>query len=78
MTDTDKYIQELKTIAEQMHDVASVAESAEFQEPVDAVDRTIDSVHKSWSGSNIGYHARVYYEGYQPPPTDDMFDKSGA
>lgn len=31
-------------------------------------------VAKAWSGSSIGYHANIYYEGLKPPPPGAMFD----
>ena len=75
MADTDNYIEELDAISEQMRELTGVAESPEFKKPVDALDAVIGCVHDSWSGSNLGYHARAYYQDYKPPPIDDMFDK---
>jgi hypothetical protein len=31
-------------------------------------------IGRSWSGSNLGYHARVYYRDFQPPPSGAHFD----
>lgn len=33
-----------------------------------------DLVGRAWSGSNLGYHAYVYYEGFHRPPADRAFD----
>ncbi len=32
-----------------------------------------NEVAKAWSGSNIGYHATVHYEGLEPPPPGAHF-----
>lgn len=37
------------------------------------VNKAIEEVGRSWSGSWIGYHARVYYDGFQIP-TGTMWD----
>lgn len=33
-----------------------------------------DKVEESWSGSWIGYHANLYFAGYQAPPRNKMFN----
>ena len=33
-----------------------------------------NKMSSSWSGSFAGYHARLYFENYQVPPIDKMFD----
>lgn len=34
---------------------------------------TAATIGRAWSGSNIGYHACVYYDGFQPPPPGAHF-----
>jgi predicted nucleotide-binding protein len=41
----------------------------------DAIDDAIDQVEVSWSGSWLGYQARVYYENLQEPPPGARFSK---
>lgn len=36
---------------------------------------TANKVGKAWSGSTLGYHARVYYAGLQQPPSEAFFDR---
>nr|WP_231376608.1 nucleotide-binding protein [Mycobacterium sp. 141] len=73
--DNEKYIAELEETARKLREVVAEGDSAEVRGPIEALDAVIESVHKSWSGSNLGYHARTYYAGYQPPPSSDLFDK---
>jgi predicted nucleotide-binding protein len=73
--ENDKYIAELTETAEILRAAVAEGESPEMLGPIEALDEVIESVHKSWSGSNLGYHARTYYANYQPPPSDDLFNK---
>ncbi|BBX64761.1 hypothetical protein MSAS_39350 [Mycobacterium saskatchewanense] len=73
--DNEKYIAELEDTARKLREVVAEWDSAEVRGPIEALDAVIESVHKSWSGSNLGYHARTYYAGYRPPPSTDLFDK---
>lgn len=74
-TDTDKYVDELEETARTLREAAAQGDSPEMQIPLTALDTTTAAVHKSWSGSNLGYHARTYYTNYGTPPSDDLFDK---
>ncbi|MEX7473707.1 hypothetical protein AB4Z39_28845 [Mycobacterium adipatum] len=73
--DNEIYIAELEETAQHLRITAAEIDSDEFQGPIKALDAVIELVHKSWSGSNLGYHSRTYYENFQPPPADDMFNK---
>lgn len=42
---------------------------------LDALIETASLIGKSWSGSWFGYHSRVYYEDFQPPPPGNNFSK---
>jgi hypothetical protein len=75
LSDSEKYIAELEGTVRKLREVVAEGDSAEVRGPFEALDAVIESVHKSWSGSNLGYHARTYYAGYQPPPSNDLFDK---
>jgi len=39
----------------------------------DSLEHAANEIDRSWSGSNIGYHARVYYRGFQPTPAGALF-----
>ena len=42
---------------------------------LDAIEKAANTIGKSWSGSWLGYHSRVYYDNFQPPPPEAIFDK---
>ena len=42
---------------------------------LDALEKTAKTVGKSWSGSWLGYHSRVYYANFQPPPSGAVFSQ---
>lgn len=74
-TDTDKYIAELDETAQQLRSAVAEGDAADMRGPLEALDNVLEAVHKSWSGSNLGYHARTYYADFLPPPADDLFNK---
>ena len=39
---------------------------------------SINTIHGSWSGSNLGYHADVYYRGFSEPPAGAFFSVESA
>lgn len=41
---------------------------------LDALAEAAERIGKSWSGSTMGYHSRVYYANFQPPPRGTSFD----
>ena len=69
------HIEELDTISAALADAAAVGRDPSIKEPADALTRAAEEVGKSWSGSNLGYHARTYYRDYESPPNDDMFSQ---
>jgi hypothetical protein len=71
--DTAKFIDELDGIAVNLAAVAAQAKGEPVKQPTDALSRAAEDIGKSWSGSNLGYHARTYYRDYEAAPTDDMF-----
>lgn len=43
--------------------------------PLDALEAAAEDVQRSWSQSNLGYQANVYYRNYQVPPPGAMFSR---
>lgn len=43
--------------------------------PLDALEAAAEDVGRSWSQSNLGYQANVYYQNYQVPPPGAMFSR---
>jgi predicted nucleotide-binding protein len=41
--------------------------------PLKSLDEACDTAARAWSGSNIGYHATVYFTGLAPKPADIQF-----
>ena len=42
---------------------------------VDALVEAATSISKSWSGSWLGYHSRIYYQNFQTPPPGAAFSQ---
>ncbi|VVH62605.1 hypothetical protein BSPWISOX_1554 [uncultured Gammaproteobacteria bacterium] len=42
---------------------------------VNALIESATKIAKSWSGSWLGYHSRVYYENFETPPTGAVFSQ---
>jgi predicted nucleotide-binding protein len=68
-------------IADELFEITRAARDAldrvrdeSLQKPLGAIDKACeDAKRASWSGSNIGYHATVYFEGLQPKPPEAQF-----
>jgi predicted nucleotide-binding protein len=65
--------EELFGLAEGLTEAASAGDSEDFMGPVDALQAAAEQVGKSFSGSWLGYHARVYYADLTPPPPGANF-----
>lgn len=63
---------ELLDLADQLEAAASTFRG-EHHETLKALTEAATEVHKSWSGSNLGYHALVYYENLAPRPPRAQF-----
>lgn len=63
---------ELLDLADQLES-ASADFQAQNKDVLKALTDAATEVHKSWSGSNLGYHALVYYEGLAPRPPGAHF-----
>jgi predicted nucleotide-binding protein len=63
----------LRELAEAMRaSVSTEQDSSDFQF-VDMLEEAAEMVQKAWSGSSIGYHARVYFSGFKQPPRGANF-----
>lgn len=58
-------------IAEDLHKAAAKLEGAQL----DALELAAQEVGKSWSGSWLGYHSRIYYRNFMPVPAGARFSK---
>ena len=65
---------ELEQIVERLEKLAQRGDSAEIHDPLSALQESAERVGRAASGSWLGYHAFVYYEGLNKPPPDAHFD----
>ncbi len=72
MTTSDPQ-EELLEIADRLEEISQKATAAEIKEPLDRLEGAVDSLRKAWSGSYLGYHARIYYKDLQSPPPGAHF-----
>ena len=65
--------EELFEVADRLDSVSVRGKAPEVEDPLRALEAAADQVGKTWSGSFIGYHSRVYYHGLEPPPPGAHF-----
>ena len=64
---------ELRDIALELHELVSRARNPDIVDTLQNLKEAADRVGKAWSGSWLGYHAYVYYKGFQKPPQSARF-----
>jgi hypothetical protein len=64
---------ELCQVADEVAEALTQARSPALQRTLLALRKAADQAKRAWSGSNLGYHATVYYVGFQPAPPDAQF-----
>jgi predicted nucleotide-binding protein len=67
------FTDELKQIHDDLKKVIAQSNDGAIAGPLEALDKGVERVGKSWSGSPIGYHARVYYRNLYSPPAGARF-----
>lgn len=65
---------EFIAIAEEASEIADRESSLDTQ-PLDALENAAKEIGRSWSKSNLGYQANVYYQGFEAPPNGAMFSR---
>lgn len=63
----------LTQLAEGLRDCAARGHALEESVGLDALEGAASNVAKAWSGSNLGFHSRVYYDGLHPSPAGTRF-----
>src|SRR5438045_2622263 len=66
---------DLLEIAEQLDSLKARFEADGVKDPLQMIEDTAKKLGKSWSGSWLGYHSRVYYEGFHAPPPGARFSQ---
>ncbi len=69
----------LGAVADELSEVAEQALMDKIrwdviQAPISALRKITEEAKRAWSGSNIGYHADVYFAGLQPAPSHARFN----
>lgn len=64
---------ELIAIAEKTASALAAVNNSQIQNTFKAILDACNRAERAWSGSNIGYHANVYYRELDPPPPNDHF-----
>jgi len=62
-------ISKLFNIADQLETTAKKVPEEELEK----IERVAEAFGKSWSGSCLGYHSRVYYKNFEPVPPGARF-----
>ncbi len=66
---------ELFRIADNLHEKSDALGSVEFRAPLERLMDVAERVGRSWSGSWLGYHSRIYYDGLADPPPGARFSQ---
>lgn len=67
--------EELFALAEKLKKAAGEGDSEVVTTPIDALEEAAQKIGRSFSGSWQGYHSRVYYAGFSPPPPGAHFSQ---
>jgi predicted nucleotide-binding protein len=70
-----KAFEELFGLAKQLEDAAELRNANDVEHPLKALQDAAHQVSRAFSGSWLGYHSRVYYEGFAPPPPGANFSQ---
>ena len=65
--------EELNRIADEAAAALSQLRDMKFKKKLTAIERASREFERAWSGSNIGYHATVYYVDFGPKPPAVQF-----
>lgn len=66
---------ELFKTADNMQEQANVLDKEQFHAPLQKLMDVAERVECSWSGSWLGYHSRIYYDGLADPPPGARFSQ---
>lgn len=66
---------ELFQITDRLESIYQTLMNDEFAEPLQRLQDVAELAGKSWSGSWLGYHSRIYYHDLVPPPAGAHFSQ---
>jgi len=67
--------EELFELAKRLEAASEAGKADSVEKPLTALQNAADQVGRSFSGSWLGYHSRVYYRGFNPPPAGANFSQ---
>ena len=67
--------QELFNLSQALSEAGAFGDASGVAEPIDAVVEAAQEAKRAFSGSWLGYHARVYYAEFAPPPPGAHFSQ---
>jgi predicted nucleotide-binding protein len=70
-----KAFEELFGLARQLEAAAEKGHAEDIEHPLKALQDAAHQVRRAFSGSWLGYHSRVYYEGFASPPPGANFSQ---
>lgn len=68
-------IDDLNTVARKLKERGKRLSDPDFSESLDKLEKSAEAFAKSWSGSWLGYHSRVYYNNFDIPPPGANFSQ---
>lgn len=71
-------IEELFVTADELSNQASSSEKKKIDEELKLLEDAVDQVGRAFSGSWLGYHARVYYADFVAPPRGEHFSQENG
>ena len=74
----DDVVDDLATIAQRCERAGNLFEKEPLKSQVKQLDKACNEVGKSWSQSQMGYHAHVYLEDFRTPCGQENFDPTGS
>jgi len=70
-----KSFEELFAIAKKLEAATAAGDAATISVPLKSLGDAAEQFGQSFSGSWLGYHSRVYYDGFQSPPAGAHFSQ---
>ena len=67
--------EELFQLAKELETATETGKAEDIQQPLNALRDAAHQVQRAFSGSWLGYHSRVYYEGFAPAPPGANFSQ---
>lgn len=74
----EEIARDLRSAVDEMRRTGESAATDAVTGPLLTYENAANQIGESWSESNLGYHARVYYTGFQQPPPDALLDFGSA